>query len=87
MSAPYSQPHLRTEREHEAFGEGVARGRELMRASLQDAFRAGAEYMRREAGVRWVESSLGDIPVMGVPDWSAVAAAAEGYVERLEGGQ
>lgn len=74
MSPPRNRPHLTSEREHEAYDEGWCAGHESIAASLQDAFRAGAEYMR--SGARC-------LTVVHFPEALDVTAAAEGYVSAL----
>lgn len=61
MSTPYSQPVLRTEREHDLYDEGWAAGRASLAVDLEAAFRAGAAHVMRppshvgEAARRYAE--------------------------------
>lgn len=75
------RPSSRTaESEAVAWDEGWAAGRDSHGVSLVEAFRAGAEYMRRSASTRLHHTAR----MVVLPDAERVQAAAEGYVSALE---
>lgn len=86
MSAPRQRPHVTSERQHDAYDEGWAAGRELVAASLADAFRAGAEYVRGVSFAMGWTNHPTTPPIVVAPTNEGITAAAEGYVSARRGG-
>lgn len=83
MSSPRQRPHFTSERQHDAYDEGWAAGRELVATSLQEAFRAGAEYVRGVShAMGWINHPTTP-PIVIAPTNEGITAAAEGYVSAL----
>lgn len=76
VSSPRQRPHFTSERQHDAYDEGWAAGRESIAASLADAFRAGAEYVRGVSFAMGWTNHPTTPPIVVAPTNEGITAAA-----------